>query len=68
VEVERQDARGPEFKTWQSSKFSVVVPDSKLLEAHMVIEDDSDMAEDFPEDADGEYDLNVRLRARVAEQ
>lgn len=68
VEIERSDARGPEFKTWQTSQFSVVVPDSKLLETHVYLEDDSDMAEDFPDDADGEYELNVRLRARVADE
>lgn len=68
VEIERSDARGPQFKTWQTSQFSVVVPDSKLLETEIYLEDDSDMAEDFPEDADGEYELNVRLRARVADE
>jgi hypothetical protein len=26
------------------------------------------MAADFPDDKDGEYDLRVRLRARVSEQ
>lgn len=67
VEIEREDARGKQYKTWQTSKFSVVVPDSQLLEAHVVVEDDSDMAEDFPDDADGEYDMRVRLRARVTE-
>lgn len=67
VEVEREDARGKQYKTWQTSQFSVVVPDSQLLETHMVVSDDSDMAEDFPDDADGEYDVRVRLRARVAE-
>jgi hypothetical protein len=44
-----------------------VVPDSRLLETHMVVEDDSDMAEDFPEDEDGEYEVRVNLRARVTE-
>jgi len=67
VEVEREDARGQQYKTWQTSRFSVLVPDSKLLETHMVVADDSDMAEDFPEDEDGEYDLGVHLRARVTE-
>ena len=68
IEVERTDARGKEYTTWQTSRFSVLVPDSQLLEAEMLVEDDSDMAEDFPEDSDGEYDVRVRLRARVAEQ
>ena len=67
VEIERYDARNKEYRTWQSSRFSVVVPESKLVDAHLVVEDDSDMAEDFPDDADGEYDLRVKLRARVEE-
>ena len=44
---------------------SIVVPESKLVEAEVLVEDDSDMAVDFPDDQDGEYELNVRLRARV---
>lgn len=67
VEIERVDARGREYKTWQSTKMSLVVPESKTLEALISLEDDSDMAVDFPEDEDGEYELNVKLRARVTE-
>ncbi len=67
VDVERYDARGKEYQTWQSSKFSVVVPEGKRLSAHLRLEDDSDMAADFPDDQDGEYDLRVRLRALVAD-
>jgi hypothetical protein len=67
VEIERYDARNKEFRTWQSSRFSVVVPESKLVEGHLIIIDDSDMAEDFPDDGDGEYDLRVKLRARVVD-
>jgi hypothetical protein len=67
VEIERYDARNKEFRTWQSSRFSVVVPENKLVDTHLVVIDDSDMAEDFPDDADGEYDLRVKLRARVVE-
>jgi hypothetical protein len=67
VEIERYDARNKEYRTWQSSRFSVVVPESKLVDAHLTVADDSDMAEDFPDDQDGEYDLRVKLRARVEE-
>jgi hypothetical protein len=67
VEIERVDARGREYKTWQTSKMSVVVPESKTLETLVTLEDDSDMAVDFPDDQDGEYELNVKLRAQVAE-
>ena len=67
VELERYDARNKAYRTWQSSRFSVIIPESKLVDTHLVIVDDSDMAEDFPDDADGEYDLRVKLRARVVE-
>ncbi|HWA71782.1 MAG TPA: hypothetical protein VG937_05600 [Polyangiaceae bacterium] len=67
VDIERYDARARQFRTWQSSRFSVVVPESQLVEAKFTIDDRSDMASDFPEDKDGEYDLRVRLRARVTE-
>jgi hypothetical protein len=67
VEIERVDARNREYKTWQVTKMSIVVPESKVLEALVSLEDDSGMAEDFPDDQDGEYELNVKLRARVAE-
>jgi hypothetical protein len=65
VEIERYDVRNRQYRTFQTSKFSVVVPESKRLETSITVEDDSDMAEDFPDDQDGEYDLNVRLRAMV---
>ena len=68
VDIERYDARVRRFRTWQSSRFSLVVPESQLVEAKFTIDDASDMAADFPEDKDGEYDLRVRLRARVSEQ
>jgi hypothetical protein len=67
VEIERVDGRNREYKTWQNSKLSIVVPESKTLESLVKLEDDSDMAVDFPDDQDGEYELNVKLRARVAD-
>jgi hypothetical protein len=65
VEIERYDARNREYRSYQASKFAIVVPESKRIEASFTVEDDSDMAEDFPDDQDGEYDLHVRLRASV---
>jgi hypothetical protein len=65
VEIERYDARNKEYRSWQSSRFSVVIPESKLVDTHLTIVDNSDMADDFPDDQDGEYDLRVKLRARV---
>jgi len=65
VDVERFDTRNKEYRTWQSSRFSIVIPESKLVDAHLIIQDSSDMGKDFPDDQDGQYDLRVRLRARV---
>jgi hypothetical protein len=65
IEIERQDTRGAAYKTWQTTRFAIQVPERELLEAIVVIEDDSDMADDFPDGQDGNYELGVRLRAKV---
>jgi hypothetical protein len=65
VEIERYDIRNRQYRTYQTSKFAIVVPESKRVETFFTIEDDSDMAEDFPDGQDGEYDLHVNLRATV---
>jgi len=66
IQIERLDARGTAFKTWQTTRFAIQVPERKTLEAIVVVEDGSDMGKDFPDDQDGKYDLGVRLRAKVA--
>jgi hypothetical protein len=67
IEIERQDTRGATYRTWQTTRFALQVPEKKVLEAIVVVEDDSDMADDFPDDQDGKYKLGVRLRAKVME-
>ena len=51
----------------EQGKISIDGSYFKLVDAHLKVIDDSDMADDFPSDADGEYDLRVKLRARVVE-
>lgn len=65
IEIERMDSRGREYRTWQSSRFSVFVPEKRRLSALFSIEDDSDMAESFPNDQEGSYLQVVNLRAEV---
>jgi hypothetical protein len=67
IEIERYDPQNREYRTYQSSKFSVVVPESKRVESSFRIIDDSNMGGHFPKHHDGEYDLRVRLRARVTD-
>jgi len=66
IEIERQDTRGAAYRTWQTTRFAIQVPERKVLEAIVTVEDDSDMADDFPDDQDGKYELGVKLRAKVA--
>lgn len=67
IEIERQDSRGPAYRTWQTTRAAITVPEQKTLDATVVLEDDSDMGADFPQDQDGEYDLSVSLRAKVGD-
>lgn len=65
IDVERYDARNRQYRTWQNSRFAIVVPESQTLETKITIDDRSGMAADFPDDKDGEYELRAKLRARV---
>ena len=67
IEVERHDARNPQFSTWQESRFVVLVPEKKLLWTRLELEDESSMAEDFEQDDEGQYQLRVKLLAEVAD-
>lgn len=67
VEVERQDARQPQFSTWQSSRFVVVVPEKRLLWTRLELEGESSLGEEFAEDEAGAYELGVRLLVEVSE-
>ncbi|HTU59891.1 MAG TPA: hypothetical protein VMF89_15675 [Polyangiales bacterium] len=37
----------------------------KLSELTLIVDDDSDMASDYPDDGDGEYDVRLKLRVRT---
>jgi hypothetical protein len=67
LEVERQDLRAPQFSTWQTSRFVVIVPEKRLLWARLELEDESSLGEDFEDDESGQYELMVRLLLEVSE-
>jgi hypothetical protein len=67
VEVERQDLREPQFTTWQTSRFVVVVPEKRLLWTRLELDDESSLGEDFKEDEAGRYELGVELQVEVDE-
>lgn len=65
VEVERRDDRGDGYRAGQTSRFTLDVPENQRLEATVRLDDDSDMASDFPSSRKGSYDVRVRVRARA---
>lgn len=65
VDIDRRDDRGDGFGTGQRSRFSIEVPENQRLATTVRIDDDSDMASDFPSSQKGGYDLRVRLRAKA---
>lgn len=67
LEVERRDLRQPQFSSWQTSRFVVVVPERRQLWTRFELEDDSSMGEDFAEEQAGHYELSVRLLAEASE-
>lgn len=65
IEVERRDTLNPQFSTWQESRFVVLVPEKKSLWTRLELDDESNMAEDFAEEDEGQYELRVKLLAEV---
>ena len=45
----------------------MVVPERKVLRTLIYVEDESDMGEDFPEDQEGEYSLEINIEAEVVD-
>jgi hypothetical protein len=66
-EVEQRARDDEKYRYTQRASLRFVALRDRRMDLVLVLEDDSDMAEDFPDDADGEYDLRVKLRARVEE-
>jgi hypothetical protein len=66
IDLDRRDDRAEAYRTGQKDRFSLEVPEGQRLETVIWVDDDSDMASDFPSSQKGKYDLRVRVRARAA--
>jgi hypothetical protein len=64
VEVEQRARANDAYRYTLRDAYRFEVPRGKLTEITVVLDDDSEIAEDFPDDQEGEYD--VRTRVRVA--
>lgn len=67
VEVEMRSRADEEYRYLSSTRFRFQVVRGKLTEVIVTLDDDSDIAEDFEDDGEGEYDLNVRVRVATRE-
>jgi len=62
VEVAHRGRANGNFRYVQSDRFRLEVRQGAMTEIVLRLDDDSDMAEDFPEDGEGEYDLRLRVQ------
>lgn len=63
LEAQQRSREGDGFGYTLRETFRVSVKKDRLTEITIVLDDDSDMGEDFPEDGEGEYDLRTRVSA-----
>jgi hypothetical protein len=63
VEQRAQDDESYRYTLRESFRFVVVR--ERRTDLRLVLDDDSDMAEDFPDDREGAYEVQTRLEARA---
>ena len=61
VEIEQHAREDDAYRYSQTSSLRFVVPRGTLTDLTLVLDDDSDIAEDFKDDDEGEYDVRLRL-------
>jgi len=61
VEIEQRAKEDDAYRYSQTSSLRFVVPRGTLTDLKLVLDDDSDIAEDFADDDEGEYDVRLRL-------
>lgn len=62
IEVEQRARANEAYRYLQRNQFRFEVVQGKLTEIVIRLDDDSDIAEDFADDGEGEYDVNMRVR------
>lgn len=64
VEAEQRIRANADYRYLQSDRYRFEVVQGQMTEVVIILDDDSDIGEDFADDGEGEYD--VRTRVRVA--
>jgi hypothetical protein len=67
VEVEQRARADDNYRYTMRDTYRFQVVRGKLTEVEIVLDDDSDIAEDFADDGEGEYDVRTRLRVATRE-
>lgn len=64
VEAEQRTRANADYRYLQSDRYRFEVVQGQMTDVVIILDDDSDIGEDFADDGEGEYD--VRTRVRVA--
>lgn len=67
VEVELRSRENDRYTYRLHDSFTFEVIKGRLTEVKVLLEEDSNIAEDFPDDREGEYDIRTRVRVEVVE-
>ena len=67
VEVEQRQRANDDYRYTTRDAFRFQVQREQLTEIDVILDDDSDMGEDFEDDGEAEYDVNTRVRVATRE-
>jgi hypothetical protein len=67
VEVEQRQRADDEFRYTMRDTYRFTVIRERLTEIEIVLDDDSDIGEDFEDDEEGEFDVRTRFRVATRE-
>lgn len=65
AELKQQSREDAAFGYTLHDSYHFKVQRDKLSELTLIVDDDSDMASEYPDDGDGEYDVRLKLRVRT---
>jgi cell wall-associated NlpC family hydrolase len=65
VEVEQRARKDEAYRYTLRESYRFMVVREKRTDVVLVLDDDSDMAEEFPDDQEGEYDVRTRLKVHA---
>ncbi len=67
IEAEQRARADDEYRYVQRDRYRFQVLQGKLTEIVITLDDESDVAEDFADDGEGEYDVRTRVRIATRE-